>query len=262
LLFFKEWIDAGFTYISDVFQDGKFIKPTYLLNKLTAKQKWITQYSKLQRAIPKLWKEILATGYNINTKTNFAPQIYTCKNLYWELVNDKAETSYAPMIWNHVIGINPEWETIWTFKIKNMPVKKIAQFNYYLLHDKIPHKQNLRKWKISVTDVCDDCSMLENCLNYMYECKRVKTYWDKISTIFSVILGLKFEIKLKHIICGHALGEMAHENQNIIIMVAAFAIYKTKILKHKYFEHVLTEELCIINRFKNNTFISDFIKYL
>ena len=62
VLFFKEWIDAGFIYVADLFKNGKFIQQHYLLEKLHSKSKWIVQYLSLKQSIPYSWKKCMTCG--------------------------------------------------------------------------------------------------------------------------------------------------------------------------------------------------------
>ena len=76
-------------------------------------------------------------------------------------------------------------------------IKKVAQFNYFLLYDKIPHRFNLWKWKKSESSLCDMCKCLDDCKHFIFECIYVKRFWgdvvEKINRMFNIIIKVLWE---------------------------------------------------------------------
>ncbi len=63
--------------------------------------------------------------------------------------------------WNYCIKIGVIYIYIYTSKIWNMPIKKIAEFNYKLSHRIITCRYLVSKWKNEVTPYCLYCHDIE-----------------------------------------------------------------------------------------------------
>ena len=249
VLFFKEWIEAGFIYVSDLFRNGIFIHQKYLLEKLSNKKNWIVQYITIKKAIPLQWKKcmkLLNNNLHVNRKRktimkkNFQGKFvdaydFESKDFYWSFISNRTSHSYAKMIWENRIGMCFNWNMIWTVKVKNMTVKKYAQFNVFLLYDKIPHKYNLWKWKKELSPDCEYCNHIENCQHFLYDCIFVRDYWKNVTRLINKIYNISVNLQWKNIIYGYCLEQKKLENVNLIIMIATFAAYKARVIK-KIFE--------------------------
>ena len=90
-------------------------------------------------------------------------------------------------------------------KVKNMFVKKIAQFNYYLIYDKIPHKLNLSKWKITDQPECEVCHCTEDCMHFLFDCIVVRGFWKRVLELINTFYKTNIKLVWKHVIYGYML---------------------------------------------------------
>ncbi|MCP3887247.1 MAG: hypothetical protein GY702_00005 [Desulfobulbaceae bacterium] len=88
------------------------------------------------------------------------------------------------------------YRIVYLKKIAMINDKKLAEFNYKILHNILPCNDNLYKWKKKNTDKCTLCNTKENIPHVLYECIYAKTIWNKVNlsgnSVFSaadVILG-------------------------------------------------------------------------
>ena len=276
VLFFKEWIESGIIHIADLFNNGSFIRYNTLLDKLKCKSNWIVQYIEVKKAIPKTWYRIMCEvsnkiyirfgriqlrkrAFNGEYKDMFD---FACKDIYWNIVSNSSVKTYAPKIWKKDCGKDCNWKEIWVEKIKCMPVKKIAQFNYYLLYNKIPHKENLFKWKIMNNPFCEICKNIEDSKHFLYECKAVKQFWRKCNNIINQLYRMNVRLLWKHIVYGYRIYCKTFDVFNLILMVATFAVYKARILERRDIEQIIREEIFYINYNKKNKMLKEFANAL
>ncbi len=87
-----------------------------------------------------------------------------------------------------------------------MPIKKIAEFNYKLLHRIITCRYIVSQWKNDVTPYCLYCHDIETVEHMIYNCPEAQNIWKCIDTIMNI------NIKWKHV----AIGYM-HINKNTLL---------------------------------------------
>ena len=69
---YLNWINSGILFINDIIDDKGNISQEIILNKLSNKVNWISEFKKLKNAIPDAWKIILKSpdSYKTKVKTN------------------------------------------------------------------------------------------------------------------------------------------------------------------------------------------------
>ena len=107
-------------------------------------------------------------------------------------------------------------------KIKCEVDKKIAEFNFKVLHRILPCGFNMHKQKPSVSEKCGFCNEYETVEHMLYKCSRIQNIWQLVSK------ALGYNIKLKHVIIGYFLYEMSHID--FCISSIAYLIYKIWLL--------------------------------
>ena len=146
------------------------------------------------------------------------------------------------------------------FENKRDAIKKIAKFNYYFMHNKIPHRKNLWKWNIVNTPTCEECNVIDNCEHFIFSCKSIKYFWKNIVEVLNIIYNSKIQLMWKHIIFGYMINYEKFDIMNLILCTASFAVYKAKVLKQRHVECFLKEELIYINYGMKNKIIREFVK--
>ena len=105
---------------------------------------------------------------------------------------------------------------IYILNVTKMRDKKIAEFNFKVLHCILPCGVNLTKWKQKNNANCDICNVDESIEHLLFYCNYANNLWRELSDI------LGWKICLKHII----YGVMKDESISFIISLLAYLIYK------------------------------------
>ena len=114
------------------------------------------------------------------------------------------------------------WKNIYDQKLIKIPIPKLAEFNFKLLHNIIPCGKILNKWNKKVSEKCNKCNEIETTEHMIFLCSNVRYVWGCVSNI------LKVNVKWKTIICGFVSSEY-NENvklSNIVISIVAYSIFK------------------------------------
>ena len=139
-----------------------------------------------------------------------------------------------------------DWQNVYLRKIKSIPCKKIAEFNYkwlqnllitgYILGKWNKNEFNykllknlliigyiLGKWNKNISSTCTYCHENDTPEHLSFYCNRTKRIWEEIS------YALKLNLTYKHLALG--LDEDAMQNvntaRNNVISVIAYGIYCT-----------------------------------
>ena len=121
------------------------------------------------------------------------------------------ETCFDKPIW---------WKQVYTQKILNIPIRKIADFNFKLVHNILPSSALVSRWNSKVT--CKNCNVLDDTEHMLYNCNLVKDIWS-ISSFFSNI-----QLKWNHLSVGYKTffeGNIIYDI-NLFISIICYAIFK------------------------------------
>ena len=171
---------------------------------------------------------------------------FKCSDFYWALLEKKVTKSYAPLIWENICQEKINWKKLWKMKVKNTKPRKIAQFNYILLYNKLPHKYNLFKWKISDTSLCNSCQVRDDCKHFLFECVDVVPFWRQFNIAVNKIFKINIVLNWSNIIVGYQISNQCFMIMNVLIIVATFAVYKARCTDMKLLSKYLIEELSIL----------------
>ncbi len=143
-----------------------------------------------------------------------------------------------------------------------MSIKRIAEFNYKLLHRIITCRYLVSKWKNDVTPYCLYCHNIETVEHMIFNCPEAQNIWKRIGTIMNI------NIKWKHVAIGYMHINRNNLVRNTVFSFIPFCIYKTKFLNslnnpnhlNKYIitESVKREAISLIYVFK---FMKQNIRY-
>ena len=101
--------------------------------------------------------------------------------------------------------------------------KWISEFNYKLLHGILNNNAYVSKWNKDVSPLCEICKDEENIKHLLYDCKIIKTIWEKVSSF------LKLDVTWKIIVLGF-YAEVSDKTLllNNLIAFITFSMYKYK----------------------------------
>lgn len=149
---------------------------------------------------------------------------------------------------------NINWTTIWTDQTRNLTDNvKLAEFNYKILHLILPSGKLLKRWKLSDTDLCLVCHVIDDYEHMFMSCIRVKNMWQKISYIFKYAFKINVHISFETLILGqqiNACNKKFIKFVNIIVTIAKYTIFKIW-CKHRSDERALNN-INVFNSFKTD----------
>ena len=145
------------------------------------------------------------TVFNVGTKMH-----------YKSLIHQKSEKPKSEDRLQKRLNIyNIDFGQVYTSKIKHIKDLKLAEFNYKVLHNKLPCNKNLKKWDKQIDDACDVCNDVQDICHLLYECKFNAKIWNLLGSV------LNCNITMAQII----IGDQAH-SQNLLTSLLSFYIYK------------------------------------
>ena len=137
-------------------------------------------------AIPRSWKDIIKSAdtqtewnrpqLNLYVENTDGEQIdilqptLTTKMIYKTVKNKLFIRPYVEASWQQRFGIDIDWKIAWKQKVK-LDDRKLAQFNYKLLHNILPNRKQLKIWKIIQDDKCVLCRITEDPEHLFTLCK-------------------------------------------------------------------------------------------
>ena len=137
---------------------------------------------------------------------------------------------------------------IWQFNLQAIKENKIVEFNYKLLHNLIPHKYNLYKWKLSNDPLCSFDGELHDSIHLFVNCKQTKLFWLRFSDIVQILYKVVFSFNSSVLIEGYRLEDKRSRSLNFLIIYAKYAIYSTFIQAEN--SKLIFHELSIFSIFK------------
>ena len=202
-LLFHHWIKSGFIFIGDIWKE-EFLPVRDIRDKLINTNNYIAEIVQIKASIPHAWKTTLRT---VNLQQFIVPNTFSndifihMKDQSVELKNIKSKVAYNIFVnkkkcinkkqyyWENYFDspINFTWTSIWNFKLKEIAINKYREFNVKFLNNLLPNKVNLLKWNVSQNNVCDTCNTTEDLEHYIFKCKVLNLFWDKIRNLIHSI---------------------------------------------------------------------------
>ena len=106
------------------------------------------------------------------------------------------------------LDVNSEyWSNIYNQKIILLCDKKIAEFNFKLLHNIVPCGYSVSKFNTEISPQCQSCGEVENVEHMLYGCHRIHSIWNKVAKCIKCkiswkkLCGMWFYCTIKIKIC-------------------------------------------------------------
>ena len=238
VLFFKKWFDAGITQIKDIVVNTDYISLREVQALFQQKHASLfLEYHIVTNAIPKIWKrrnfgsfyalknvnkktllDVVLTNINSKRKSKMFYSMIS-KHLTYKL---KIKDKWECILMNNM---NFDWKSIWIFNLRTIKENKIIEFNYKMLHDLIPHKYNLHKWKLCNDPICSFDDEVHDSIHLFVKCKQTRLFWCKFNKIVQKIYGFDFYFNETILIKGYDLKNKKLFDLNSLINYAKYAIY-------------------------------------
>ncbi len=187
VLYYKSWIDAGVLYIGNLkFIEGR-LDEYYVYDMVENKSNILVEIMMLKEAL-KPYRQMLGNHepvHNIHVPliTFKNKEIFRFKNckskpFYRNLLVKKVETNVHEVYWKNCLDIDDDsFKKCYHRKIVKCFDKKLAEFNFKILHNILPCNSNLKKWKKFNDENCRLCKEKEDIKHLLYTCMFSYRIW-------------------------------------------------------------------------------------
>ena len=240
-LYFEAWVKAKIFFIHDLFNHhGQFHNEIYFLHKLYSTSNWMIEYLSMKKSIISISNKFCMKNCKfVNKNKVFTNLRFLHNNSFYDISTlnskffynilclKKSERSYCEQHWQNLFDteiLHSDWTKIYNAKVWQIPIQKISEFNYKLLHMLISCRQTVSKWKKEITPNCLYCNGIETVEHMIFLCPKSNIIWKHVGNI------CKIDIQWKHIVIGYLFFNQSTSFRNILFSFIAFCIYKSKIL--------------------------------
>ena len=227
-LYFQRWIDAGILKICNLrFIDG-VIDDQFIHDTVLEKINIFSEISRLKAAL-KPYAGII--GNHMPYNEDYMPlfmangrdvtlyEFINCKSKYFYkyIVADKLQRPMSEVYWQSIFELeDDDFRRVYVQKIANVKDKKVAEFNFKMLHNILPCNVNLVRWKKKENKSCNLCGEDENIVHLLFYCNFARCLWRQLSQV------LNMSIEIQDIITGSGCSPEI----DFLISLFAYLIYK------------------------------------
>ena len=222
-LHFQSWISAGLLSLGDLQFTNGSLDTSYIMNKVQNKR---NIYAEIYQVIETLkpYKQLFA-NFNHNPEpnipaTNCLP-IYSnmvCQSYYKKLINHKKQVQNLDK-WSSTLNINIDESyrmQIFNNKVLAIKEKKLAEFNFKVLHCILSNGYLLSKWNSDISKNCELCDNENTIYHMLLRCSLAKEVWHRLEIVLNIHLSEE------QIILGHK----DDASLNYILSFVSYEIYK------------------------------------
>ena len=100
--------------------------------------------------------------------------------------------------------------------------KKLAEFNFKILHNIVPSGYVISKWEKSVSPKCLFCGINETTEHMLFSCERISVMWQNISKILNI------NITWKVLVCGFIQRHTSQKVDfiNMMLAIILYSVFK------------------------------------
>jgi hypothetical protein len=226
-LMFKAWIECKLIKIKNLRFINGILDDQYIFNVVRNHSNILAEINILRKAL-KTYQMFIGSHEPDNDthipKFQFkgkaiedfkAPK---SKPLYLSLVGLKSSApEKLQQYWEGVLRLyDIDFQKVFEIKVKRVKDKKLAEFNFKILHNILPCNANLFKWNKGDTKMCPLCKVEEDIPHMLHAC----IFAEKIWVEFRFVTG--FDIELQDIVLG---GRLNFE-YSFVVSCVAYLIYK------------------------------------
>lgn len=269
-LYAENWINSGIIYFRDIKFLGSRIDENFLHTKIANKSNIFREMYMLKKAL-KPYRHLLVTHQpipNTNSDNQIQEINLKTKQLYNCIKRKKTEQPFMEKYWLKAFNMTYDKtffsaNKIYTFKVKMIKEKKLAEFNFKVLSGILMCGKLQKRFKIKDDDKCVLCDVIHDIPHLLYYCKASKLVWEHINQHLHIMYGIK------DVIAGVKCGKL----ENFISTILCYYIYKYWLLNHdkenfgnimhiyNFFYKGINERLCIYH-YLNWSFESDALQII
>ena len=178
IIYFPEWIKSGVVYVKDLQFQNNILDEKYIHRTIHKRTNIFSEIFQLKSALA-IYKHIINTNIpnkenNININIVSLPKFY-----YHSLIQEIFKKPISENKWLQQFRLNTyDFTSTYITKIKKIRDKKIAEFNYKLIHRIIPCKYKLQKWGLTNNNACFFCGQIETVEHMLFLCENVRYMED------------------------------------------------------------------------------------
>ena len=237
-LLIKAIYDAGLRTISDLMGNEAMLTVEELMAKYPSVATWL-DYQRLLQAIPNKWKRELTTSGKDDVQEEYkydmlrkirkpARTMYralTSKpNLYLLSYNKWIETG-------DIVMTTEQYKKAFTSVGAVTISTKLRDFQYRLLHKKIPTNKELYRWNIKNSPNCEKCNEPDSITHTLYNCVYVQQLWQEFCFfIVNMFAGEVFVVNFTEVLLNRIHKKATHI-VNLYGLILKQLIYRRKCLK-------------------------------
>ena len=203
----------------------------YVYGKVTQRRDIFSEISKLKQAL-KPFRAFI--GDHEPSDDNYVPLYYykkeakdgfkdtKSKPFYNGLIMSKIERTSRETMWKNMFGHNDmDFMQVYKKKIVKMCDRKLAEFNFKVIHNILPCNVNLVRWKKKDIKQCSICGVDEDIVHLLFDCQFAKNIWH----------DLKYRTDIQVVAEDVIIGNNLSESHNILVTIIAYQIYKHWLLE-------------------------------
>ena len=224
--------------------DQRFKTPIQLKTNYNITQ---MKYNSMISAIPSIWKKQIKEAANnqdgeitripdephIKINNNLKPLAKcTNKNIYYNLMQKyiKPPTSIEKWVIIFPFLEKEDWSQIFkrAFEITKEPY--LQSFQYKILNRILNNRDNLFKWKISQSNICNSCKEVDGVEHHLFYCVDSKLFWKRVKEWMIGNLGFGFELTVCEVLFGIPNSNNADTKLlNFLILMGKWFINNCKV---------------------------------
>ena len=125
---------------------------------------------------------------------------------------------------------------------------KLRDFQYRLLHKKVPTNKELCKWKILTRSQCERCKQEDDIKHTLYTCQRIQNLWESFAMwITQYFEGEVFVINFTEVVLNWIHIKPMHL-ANLFCLISKQLIYRTKCKRSNINFNMFIREVELIER--------------
>ena len=215
VLYFQNWATSGIHFVKDIKIDNNKIDEFYLYTKVKNKQNIYVEITKMCKALKKYTSKIHSNKPTKEAKDQKEKVKKGSKIIYNTTMSKYKRIPTSELKWQEDLKCELDFSIAYTNKVIKIKEKKLAEFNFKVLHRILSCKSNLYKWKIEDNDICDICSEKQDIMHLLLNCRRAQPVWKMLGD------NLNININEVALIIGHV-----NCKYNFLITLISYLLYK------------------------------------
>ena len=230
---------AGLVTLQDLTNNNLPLTWSELKDKYPTNYPWLT-YQSIVDAVPRKWWEKLRSADRDLDSDYIYPVDMVMKQpkptavIYSQSIARPIVTYGSYKRWKEYLDILFNYDQFLNLfiNIKYVTnVVKFRDFQYRLLHKKVPANKELCRWGIKSSENCPHCDVVEDIRHLLYDCRIAKKLWDQLA----LLVTQSFEGELFVFNFQECLANTVHAKPrhlaNLYCLVLKQYIYRSKCLK-------------------------------